>query len=76
MPSIVAMIAAVFVVVGMVIGGVFIGVMYDVMNKPAKMLPKARRVSGFVIVGLFSFTGGFVGVRGNPVWTNNIIRRL
>lgn len=76
MPSIVAMIAAVFVRVGMVIGGVFVGVMYDVMSRPARMLPRARRVSGFVIMGLFSFIGVFVGMRGNPVWTSSVIRRL
>ena len=76
MPSIVAMMAAVFVGVGMVMGRVFVGVMYDVMSRPTRMLPKARRVRGLVIMGLFSFIGGFVDVRGNLVWTNNVIRRL
>lgn len=76
MPSIVAVMAAVFVERGMVIGGVFVGIIYDVMSRPARMLPRARRVSGAVIVGLFSFIGGFGGVRGNPVWTSSVIRRL
>lgn len=40
------------------------------------MLPRARRVMGFVIIGLFSFVGEFVGVRGKPVWTSSAIRRL
>ena len=75
-PRIVAMIAAVFVSVGMVMGGVFVGIVYDVMNRPARMLPRARRMIGLMIVGLFSFMGVIVGVRVNPVWTIRVIRRL
>lgn len=75
-PRIVAIIAVVFVSVGMVIGGVFVGVIYDVMSRPARMLPRARRVIGLVIVGLFSFMGVIVGVRVNPVWTSKVMRRL
>lgn len=75
-PKIVAMIAAVFVSMGMVMGGVFEGRVYDVMSRPARMLPRARRVIGLMIVGLFSFMGVIVGVRVCPVWTSKVIRRL
>lgn len=40
------------------------------------MLPRARRVSGFVICGLFSFIGVIVGMRGHSVCTRIVIRRL
>ena len=46
------------------------------MSRPARMLPRARRVIGLVIVGLFSFIGTIVGVRVNPVWTRRVMRML
>lgn len=52
---------------GMVIGGVFVGVMNEVMRKPARMLPSARRVIGEVTAGLFSFIGVKGGIRTKPV---------
>lgn len=44
------------------------------MSRPAIMLPKARRVIGFMMVGLFSFIGVTGSVRMNPVWTSMVIR--
>lgn len=75
-PRAVMVMAAVFMVVGIVVGGVFVGVVKDVMSRPARMLPRASRVMGFVIVGLFSFMGVIEGRRGNPVWTSRVMRRL
>lgn len=46
------------------------------ISRPARMLPRARRVIGLMIVGLFSFMGMVVGVRVNPAWTNRVMRRL
>lgn len=66
-PRIVMVMAAVFVSVGMVIGGVFTGGMYDVMSRPAMMLPSARRVIGLIVAGSFSFIGVVVGMRVVPV---------
>lgn len=46
------------------------------MRRPARMVPRARRRMGEVIVGLFSFTAEIGDVRVNPVWTSKVIRRL
>lgn len=75
-PSSVTTMAANFVMGGMVIGGVFEGRMKDVMRKPARMLPRARRVMGLMIRGLFSLMGEIGGVRLCPVWTRMVRRRL
>lgn len=40
------------------------------------MLPRARRVIGLMIVGLFSFIGGDGIMRVNPVCTRRVMRRL
>lgn len=48
---------------GMVIGGVFAGGMYEVIRKPAVMLPRARRVIEESTAGLFSFIGTKGGIR-------------
>lgn len=40
------------------------------------MLPKAKRVIGLVICGLFSSIGVIVGIRVNFVCTRRVIRRL
>lgn len=37
------------------------------MSRPAVMLPMASRVIGLMSVGLFSFMGVIVGMRGNSV---------
>lgn len=75
-PRVVAMMAAVFVNMGIVIGGVCVGVVYDVMSRPAMMLPKARRVIGLRVSGLFSFIGVTARVRVNSVCARRVIRRL
>lgn len=46
------------------------------MSRPAAMLPRARRVMGLMIVGLFSFIGVIVVARVNPVCTSMVRRRL
>lgn len=46
------------------------------MSRPAVMLPRARRVIGLMSVGVFSFMGVIVDVRGDPVWTSRVMRRL
>lgn len=61
---------------GMVIIGVFKGVMLEVMRRPARMLPPARRLIGLVVVGLFSLMGCNVLNRGWPMGTKKIMRRL
>lgn len=40
------------------------------------MLPRARRVIGLMIVGLFSFIEGVGSIRVDPVWTRRVMRRL
>lgn len=59
---------------GMVIGGVFVGRMNEVIRKPARMLPSARRVIGEVTAGLFSFIGVKGGIRVKPVCTSTVMR--
>lgn len=63
MPRVVTIMAAVFVRRGIVIGGVCAGFVYEVMSRPAMMLPRARRVIGLRVCGLFSFIGVSVGMR-------------
>lgn len=75
-PKIVTMIAAVLVIVGMVMGGVLAGGMNDVISIPTVMLPRASRVRGPVIRGLFSFIGVIGGVRVCPACTSRVIRML
>lgn len=76
MPNSVTIIAANFVMGGMVMGEVFEGRMKDVMRKPARMLPKARRVIGLMIRGLFSLMGEIEDRRVYPVWTRIVRRKL
>lgn len=75
-PRMVIRMAQVFVIRGIVIGGVFVGRIKEEISRPAIMLPRARRVIGLRIVGLFSFMGVMGGVRLNPVWTSRVSRRL
>lgn len=37
--------------------GVFKGVMFEVIRRPAMMLPQARRLMGLITVGVFSLIG-------------------
>lgn len=46
------------------------------MSRPATMLPRASRVIGLMRVGVFSFMGVIVGMRGKFVWTRRVMRRL
>ena len=65
-PRIVTRMAAILVTRGIVIGGVLVGVMKEVISIPAMMLPRASRVRGAVISGLFSLIGVIGGVRVCP----------
>lgn len=75
-PRIVTRMAAVLAIRGMVIGGVLAGVMKEVMIIPAIMLPRASRVNGAVISGLFSFIDVIGGTRVRPAWTRMVMRML
>lgn len=69
--------AAVFTSSGIVISGVFKGIMFEVINRPARMLPQARRLIGLVMAGSTSFIWKMDrGVRGFPRATKIISRRL
>ena len=54
---------------GIVIIGVFRGRMFEVIKRPATMLPQARRLIGFITAGLFSLMGGRGIKRGCPIDT-------
>lgn len=58
------------------ITGVLRGVMFEVIRRPAKMLPHARRLIGLMTVGLFSLIGERGLNRGWPMDTKKITRRL
>lgn len=62
--------------VGIVITGVFSGRRLEVIKKPARMLPQARRLIGLITAGLFSLIGDKELNRGRPIETRKIIRRL
>lgn len=61
---------------GIVIIGVLEGRRLRVINKPAIMLPQARRFNGLIISGLFSLIGDDVLKRGKPMETKKTTRRL
>lgn len=42
---------------GMVIIGVLRGVIFEIIRRPAIMLPQARRLIGLITAGLFSLIG-------------------
>lgn len=56
-PIIVTMRAASLREGGIVITGVFKGIMFEVINRPATMLPQASRLIGLITVGVFSLIG-------------------
>lgn len=56
--------------------GVFKGRMFDVIRRPAIMLPQANRLMGLITVGLFSLIGERGLNRGWPIDTKNTTRRL
>lgn len=61
---------------GMVITGVFKGTMFEVIRRPAIMLPQASRLIGLITAGLFSLMGESEGNRGWPIETKKTTRRL
>lgn len=56
--------------------GVLRGRMFEVIRRPAKMLPQARRLMGLIVVGSFSLMGERELNRGWPMDTKNTTRRL
>lgn len=56
--------------------GVFRGREYEVITRPARMLPQASRFRGLMTVGLFSLIGDRGVNRGCPMDTKNTSRRL
>lgn len=75
-PMAVTISALSFKVGGMVITGVFSGKMFEVIKRPATMLPHARRLIGFITAGLFSLIGARGMKRGCPIDTKYTTRRL
>lgn len=61
---------------GIVMMGVLDGRKYEVIIRPAMMLPQARRSMGAVTAGLFSLIGDKEENRGQPIVTKKTTRRL
>lgn len=61
---------------GIVIMGVLRGTMFEVIRRPAMMLPQASRLMGLITAGLFSLIGESDGNRGWPMDTKKTTRRL
>lgn len=53
----------------MVITGVLGRIMFEVIKRPARMLPHARRLMGLITAGLFSLIGERALNRGLPIDT-------
>ena len=68
-PRIVTVRAASLSIGGMDIIGVLIGIMFEVINRPAMMLPHANRLIGLITSGLFSLMGERGLNRGCPIDT-------
>ena len=68
--------AASFNAGGIVITGVFAGEMFEVIRRPAIMLPQANRLIGLITAGLFSLMGERAVNRGCPIDTKKMMRRL
>lgn len=75
-PRMVTIRALNFSVSGMVMTGVFLGVKFEVMIRPAMMLPHANRLMGLITRGLFSLIGVRGENRGCPIEAKKMIRRL
>lgn len=75
-PTIVTVRAAILRTKGIVIRGVLRGGILAVMSSPAKILPQASRLMGFMTVRLFSLIGETGLNRGWPMETKNTTRRL
>lgn len=61
---------------GIDIIGVFKGVMFEVISRPATILPQASRLIGLMTAGLFSLMGERALKRGWPMDTKKTTRRL
>ena len=61
---------------GIDITGVFKGRIFEVISRPAMMLPQASRLMGLITAGLFSLIGDSELNRGCPIETKKITRRL
>lgn len=61
---------------GIDITGVFVGKMFDVISRPATILPQASRLIGLITARLFSLIGDKALNRGWPIDTKNTTRRL
>lgn len=57
-PKAVTISAASFIRGGMVMSGVFRGSILEVINRPAIMLPQAKRLIGLITSATFSLIGG------------------
>ena len=75
-PRIVTVRAASFSRGGIDITGVFKGRMFEVISRPAMMLPQASRLIGLITAGLFSLIGERELNRGCPMETKKTTRRL
>lgn len=75
-PRMVTIRAASFSRGGIDIIGVFRGVIWEVIRRPAIMLPHASRLIGLITVGLFSLIGERALNRGWPMDTKKTTRRL
>lgn len=61
---------------GIDITGVLRGVMFEVIIRPAIMLPQANRLMGLITAGLFSLIGESGLNRGWPMDTKKTTRKL
>lgn len=75
-PEIVTIKAASFSRGGIVIIGVLKGTKFEVIMRPATMLPQASRLIGLITAGLFSLMGDRGENRGWPIATKKTTRRL
>lgn len=75
-PRIVTIRAASLSTGGIVITGVFGRMIFEVIKRPAIMLPHERRLIGLITNGLFSLIGERELNRGWPIETKNTTRRL
>lgn len=75
-PKIVTVRAASLSKGGMDMTGVFRGRMFEVIRRPATMLPQASRLIGLITAGLFSLIGDRELNRGWPIETKKTTRRL
>ena len=75
-PAMVTMRAASFNRGGIDITGVLSGRMFEVIRRPATILPQASRLMGLITAGLFSLIGESELNRGWPIVTKKTTRRL